>query len=217
MTDDVRLDLGRADRTGLPEAVLAEPKTVGQIARALDQSDAVDRPMLLTRFTAEQLEALPDRLRTRIDFDDESQTGFFGDVAPVFGETEVAVVCAGTSDRRVAAEAERTLQFAGHPVLSVTDIGVAGLWRLTERLEELSAMRVLIVVAGMEGALPTVVAGLVRSVVIAVPTSVGYGVSAGGEVALFSALSSCAPGIVAVNIDNGYGGASAAIRVLQNT
>jgi len=126
----------------------------------------------------------------------------------------VAVVCAGTADRPVAAEAERTLAFSGVRALSVSDVGVAGLWRLTERLDDLRSMDVVIVVAGMDGALPTVVAGLIPGVVIAVPTSVGYGVAAHGHAALNSSLASCAPGLVVVNIDNGYGAACAALRVL---
>lgn len=214
MTDDVRLDLEREDRIGIPEAVLAGPKTVDQLERILDQVAEAGRSVLLTRLRAEQFEAMSAGARTQLDYDVESETAFFGPVVDLRGEASVAVVCAGTSDRRVASEVERTLRFAGLPCLSVNDVGVAGLWRLTERLGELSSMRVLIVVAGMEGALPTVVAGLVPSVVIAVPTSVGYGVSAGGHVALNSALSSCAPGVLVVNIDNGYGAASAAIRIL---
>lgn len=214
MTDDVRLDFDRAKRTGIPEAVLAEPKTDEQLVRVLDQATDNGSAMLLTRMSPAQFVALPERLQAELEYDPESGTGYFGAAVPLSGEARVAVVCAGTSDRRVASEAERTLRFAGHDVLSVTDVGVAGLWRLNERLAELQAMRVIIVVAGMEGALATVLAGLVPSVVVAVPTSVGYGVAAGGHAALHSALASCAPGIVVVNIDNGYGAASAAIRAL---
>ena len=214
MTDDVQLDLDRATRTGIPEAVLVEPKTGEQLVRVLDQAAAHGAAMLLTRMSPAQFAALPTRLQSNVQYDPESGTGYFGAAAPALGEARVAVVCAGTSDRPVAAEAERTLRFAGHEVLSVADVGVAGLWRLNERLTELHAMRVIIVVAGMEGALATVLAGLVPSVIIAVPTSVGYGGAAGGQAALNSALASCAPGVVVVNIDNGYGAASAAIRAL---
>jgi len=114
----------------------------------------------------------------------------------------------------VAQEAVRTLRFQGQAALLVADVGVAGLWRLLARVEELRAMRVVIVAAGMDAALPSVVAGLVPGVVIAVPTSVGYGVAAGGHAALNALLASCAPGLLVVNIDNGYGAACAALRIL---
>jgi hypothetical protein len=115
----------------------------------------------------------------------------------------------------VASEVLRTLAYHGQSALHVADVGVAGLWRLLERVEELRKMSVVVVVAGMEGALFSVVGGLVPGVVIALPTSVGYGVASGGRAALSSALASCAPGVVAVNIDNGYGAACAAMRVLN--
>jgi pyridinium-3,5-biscarboxylic acid mononucleotide synthase len=124
-------------------------------------------------------------------------------------------VTAGTSDIPVAQEAARTLRFHGHEAANIPDVGVAGLWRLLARLEELRAMPVVIVAAGMDAALPSVVAGLVAGAVIAVPTSVGYGVAAGGRAALHAVLASCAPGLTVVNIDNGYGAACAALRILR--
>ena len=210
--DDVRLDFDRGRRLGIDEAVLAEPKSVEQITTILDLARGEDRSMLLTRLAAGQLDLLPERLRREIDYDDVSRTGFFGEVEPPQGPTCIGVVCAGTSDRPVAAEAERTLSFAGVPHLSVSDVGVAGLWRLLERVDEFRSLDAVIAVAGMEGALPTVIAGLVPGLVVAVPTSVGYGVAADGTPALLAALSSCAPGLVVVNIDNGYGAACAALR-----
>lgn len=216
MTDDVRLDLSRHRRLGIAEAILAEPKSTAQLMTALEHATANDRSMLLTRLSPDQLASLPDATRGLIEYDELSRTGFFGPVVAPTGSPRVAVITAGTSDRAVASEAERTLAFAGHRCLSMSDIGVAGLWRLTERLDELSPMAVVVVVAGMDGALPTVVAGLVPGVIIAVPTSVGYGVARDGETALRSSLASCAPGLVVVNIDNGYGAACAAIRVLNS-
>jgi NCAIR mutase (PurE)-related protein len=115
----------------------------------------------------------------------------------------------------VAREAIRTLAFAGCDAQLIADVGVAGLWRLMRRVEDLREMRVVIVAAGMDAALPSVVGGLIGSVIIAVPTSVGYGVASGGHAALNAILTSCAPGIVSVNIDNGYGAACAALRVLK--
>jgi NCAIR mutase (PurE)-related protein len=126
----------------------------------------------------------------------------------------VAVVTAGTSDLPVAREALRTLAFYGLPARAIADVGVAGLWRILQHEDELRRYPAVIVVAGMEGALFSVVGGLVRGAVIAVPTSTGYGAARGGETALHAALASCAPGVVTVNIDNGYGAACAAIRVL---
>jgi NCAIR mutase (PurE)-related protein len=125
----------------------------------------------------------------------------------------VAIIMAGTSDLPVGREAARTLAFAGQPYCEYTDIGVAGLWRLLEKIEDIRLSPVVIVAAGMDAALVSVVGGLVSSPVIALPTSVGYGVAFGGAVALHAALASCAPGILVVNIDNGYGAACAALRI----
>jgi pyridinium-3,5-biscarboxylic acid mononucleotide synthase len=125
------------------------------------------------------------------------------------------VIAAGTSDVYVSREAARTLRYYGQPNVEITDVGVAGLWRLLERIEEIRRMPVVIAVAGMDAALPTVLGGLVPSVVIGVPTSVGYGVASGGEAALRAMLASCAPGLVVMNIDNGYGAACAALRILR--
>jgi NCAIR mutase (PurE)-related protein len=163
----------------------------------------------------ERRAALPAWQQQRLDYDPLSRTAFFGEPAPLFGAPRVAVITAGTSDVPVAREAARTLRFHGHDSVPMSDIGVAGLWRLMARLDEIRALPVAIVAAGMDAALPSVVAGLVPGAVIAVPTSVGYGVAAGGHAALNAILASCAPGIVTVNIDNGYGAASAAMRVLN--
>jgi NCAIR mutase (PurE)-related protein len=124
-------------------------------------------------------------------------------------------VAAGTSDVAVGREAARTLRFYGEPAVEINDVGVAGLWRLLERVEEMRKMKVVIAVAGMDAALPTVIGGLVSSVVIGVPTSVGYGVASGGETALRSMLASCSPGLLVTNIDNGFGAACAALRILR--
>ena len=138
-----------------------------------------------------------------------------GAPSPPAGEPRVAVVTAGTSDVPVAREVSRTLAYHGIASREITDIGVAGLWRVLERVDALREAEVVVVVAGMDGALPSVVAGLVPGPVIAVPTSVGYGVAEAGRVALGTALASCAPGLTVVNIDNGYGAACAALRILR--
>ena len=170
--------------------------------------------LLLTRIDAETLENLPPKLSRQIDYEPLSRTGFFGTVEAPTGKAEIVVITAGTSDVRVSREASRTLSYYGVPCLEIADVGVAGLWRLLERIEEIKRHRIVIVVAGFDAALPSVVGGLVPGLVIAVPTSTGYGAARGGETALFSSLVSCAPGVVVVNIDNGYGAACAALRAL---
>ena len=183
-------DRDRRARMGLDEAVLCRWKQPAQIAAIV--ADAVERgtPMLLTRLDADAHAALPAELRERLDYDAVSATAIL-DPPPVSAAApRVAVVTAGTSDVGVAREALRTLAFHGEPGREIHDVGVAGLWRVMERVEELGA-------------------------IVAVPTSTGYGVAEGGGTALRSLLSSCAPGIAVVNIDNGYGAACAALRIVR--
>jgi NCAIR mutase (PurE)-related protein len=209
---DFEIDWEREQRTGVAEAILCDGKSALQIEAIL--AAAGERRLLLTRLDEAKLAQLPPTRRHALDYDPLSGTAFHGHcLAPT--RTGPGVVCAGTSDLPVAREAARSLVFAGYQAPVIADVGVAGLWRLMRRLEEIRSFKVVIAVAGMEGALFSVLAGLVDAPVIAVPTSVGYGVAAGGRTALHSALASCATGIVAVNIDNGFGGASAAIRVLR--
>lgn len=215
MSTDFVLDGHRTSRLGFGEAVYCAGKSSAQLAGILDQAEADGTALLLTRLDEERRAALPPRQRDRLDYDPLSRTAFFGAPAALAVEAHVAVVTAGTSDVPVAREAARTLRFHGHACVQMADVGVAGLWRLMARLDEIRAMPVVIVAAGMDAALPSVVAGLVPGAVIAVPTSVGYGVAAGGRAALHAILASCAPGIVTVNIDNGYGAACAAMRVLN--
>ena len=211
---DIQLDWGRAARNGIPEAVYCASKTPDQIARILDQVAERGERMLFTRLSAQQrADADP---RDLLDYDPVSQTAVHG--TPI-GTTDhgVAVVSAGTSDARVAMEAVRTLEFSSVAAPNHQDVGVAGLWRLTDAAAQLQDRRVIIACAGFEAALFSVLAGLVAAPVIAVPTSVGEGVAAGGQAALSSALASCAPGVVVVNIDNGFGAACAAIKILNAT
>ncbi len=207
------LDLAREARIGLPEAIFCAGKTVDQIAAILERAR---HPLLMTRLDEARHAALPPTARDGLDYDPVSRTAIAGTppvVAP--GVPRVAIVTAGTSDLAVAAEAERTLAFGGIGARAIIDVGVAGLWRLVERLDELRHFPVVIVAAGMDAALPSVLAGLVPAAIVAIPTSVGYGVAAGGRAALDGILASCAPGIAVVNIDNGYGAACAAIRILH--
>ncbi|MEF2072901.1 nickel pincer cofactor biosynthesis protein LarB [Consotaella aegiceratis] len=201
-------------RTGVPEAILCDGKSAAQIDAIL--AAAGDRPLLLTRLSDRKLSELSAVARRALDYDPLSRTAFHG-AAATSRRRGAGIVCAGTSDLPVAREAARMLTFSGFEAPIIADVGVAGLWRLMNRLDEIRSFSVVIAVAGMEGALFSVLAGLIAAPVIAVPTSVGYGVASGGRAALSSALASCASGLVAVNIDNGFGGACAAIRMLRQT
>ncbi|HEY1722457.1 MAG TPA: nickel pincer cofactor biosynthesis protein LarB [Magnetospirillaceae bacterium] len=208
-------DWQRQARTGVPEAVLCDSKSAAQIVRVLALADDRKQSLFLTRLGESRFGELDVGWRQRLDFDPLSQTAILnhGLSHPVVAG--VGIVCAGTSDMPVAAEAQRALLFQGIDAPLIGDVGVAGLWRLLDRLDEIRRWRIVIVAAGMEGALFSVIAGQVPGLVIAVPTSVGYGVAANGAAALNSALASCAPGVVVVNIDNGFGAACAAIKLLR--
>ncbi len=215
LTDDFMEDRDRRDRTGLDECVLCASKSIDQITRIVGQIFEEGRRVLLTRLTPEQHSKLPKETRAVITYDAMSCTGVVGEPIALNRSLLVAIVSGGTSDVSVVAEAAKTLEYYGYVASLFQDIGVAGLWRVVDAAPALQHFPIIIAVAGMDAALPTVLAGLVPSAVIAVPTSVGYGVSAGGHAALNSLLSSCVPGITVVNIDNGFGAASAAIRILN--
>jgi pyridinium-3,5-biscarboxylic acid mononucleotide synthase len=215
VSDEFVLDFARPERIGLEEAIFAAGKSPVQIDAILDAAGARGASLLLTRLDPEKHAALDAGHRARIDYCPVSRTAIFGGSHPARGPARIGIVAAGTSDVPVAREAERTLRYQGHAATLFVDVGVAGLWRLTRRLDEIRAHPILIVAAGMDAALPSVLGGLVASALIAVPTSVGYGVAAGGRTALDAVLASCAPGITVVNIDNGYGAACAAMRWLR--
>lgn len=210
---EFQLDTERTARIGFGEAVYCSGKSPSQIASIL--RSVPDTPLLLTRLDTARFADLPADLAARLDYDPVSRTAWQGQPAALQEGRHVAVVTAGTSDVPVAREVVRTLRFSGHDAAEITDVGVAGLWRLLSRVDELAAYAVVIVVAGMDAALPSVVAGLVPGVMIGVPTSVGYGVASGGRAGLDAMLASCAPGLSVMNIDNGYGAACAALRVLR--
>ena len=212
--NEVRFDWDRAARTGIAEAVFAEGKSHEQILSVLHQAVEKRHPVLITRLTVEQHAAVHPHCGGRLDYDPVSRTAIFGEPLPLPGAGTVGVVCAGSSDLPVALEARRSLAYFGIESRPYADVGVAGLWRLMSVADELRRHPVLVAVAGMEGALFSVLSGLVPGIVIAVPTSIGYGVARGGRVALHSALSSCSPGVVCVNIDNGFGAAAAARKML---
>lgn len=211
---EIKLDLGRAERLGFGEAILCARKTPSQMDEILRIAGDSGAELLLTRLGEDTLAALAPRHRDRIHYHAASRTAFFNHTPRQTSTSDVAVVTAGTSDAGVAWEALRTLAFHGVGATAIFDVGVAGIWRLMERMDHIARHPVVIAVAGMDAALPSVLGGLVPGALIAVPTSAGYGAARSGETALFSCLTSCAPGVTVCNIDNGYGAACAALRIL---
>ena len=209
-----RLDLQRRRRLGMVEAVWGQHKSVDQIVAILQTMQSAGELALVTRVDQTKAAAVQERCPA-VQIHHQAACLTLGDIPVTGQESQVAVLSGGTSDRRVAEEAALALRVHGVATASFLDVGVAGLHRLLDVLPELRPMSVLIACAGMEGALPTVLAGLVPQPVIGVPVSVGYGVSAGGRAALDGMLASCAPGLSVVNIDNGYGAAMAALRILK--
>lgn len=212
---EVMLDFQRAERIGLDEAIFCQGKSVEHLSDILARAREKSARFLLTRLSPEQLAGLSPADRAELDFDPVSRTAYFGQPRPAAGPAKIAVVAAGTSDAHVFREVQRTLTWNGAAWDAYVDVGVAGLWRLMSRIDSIREHSIAIAVAGMDAALPTVLGGLFGGVIIACPTSTGYGVSAGGHSALHAILSSCSPGIVTLNIDNGYGAACAALRVLN--
>jgi NCAIR mutase (PurE)-related protein len=205
-----RVDHHRALRKGFPEIIYGEGKTVEQIIEIAQRLIAQGHYALITRLNPQKALEVQTVLPA-LRYHSDGRLGALGDPpAPPAGQGEICVVSAGTADLPVAEEAAVTAEFMGNRVSRLYDVGVAGLHRLLENLEKLHAASVLIVVAGMEGALPSVIGGLVDRPVIAVPTSVGYGASFNGLAALLAMLNSCAAGVTVVNIDNGFGAAAAA-------
>jgi len=210
----VLADTHRVIRQGFPEAVFAEGKTLTQTSDALTALVAAHGAALATRVPPDMAALLLQHFPTG-SYDSVSRLYRIGQMDGSFQTTPVAIVCAGTSDLPIAEEAAQTLEFAGAKVNRITDVGVAGLHRLLARLDDLRSASIVIAIAGMEGALPSVLGGLVAAPVIAVPTSIGYGANLGGISALLTMLNSCASGLTVVNIDNGFGAAVAALRVLN--
>ncbi|MBM4187432.1 MAG: nickel pincer cofactor biosynthesis protein LarB [Gemmatimonadetes bacterium] len=211
-----RIDHHRSLRQGQPEILLASHKTVDQVVLIAERMAVAHGSFLATRTTADQAEALCARF-PGARWNELGRTVWLAGPEPVAELGRIAIVTAGTSDLPVAEEAAVVAESMGASVARVADVGVAGLHRLLAARAEFGQSDVIIVVAGMEGALPSVVAGLVSQPVIAVPTSVGYGASFGGLAALLAMLNSCAQGVTVVNIDNGFGAATAAIRILGSS
>ncbi|RUW54131.1 nickel pincer cofactor biosynthesis protein LarB [Mesorhizobium sp. M1A.F.Ca.ET.072.01.1.1] len=216
MNEQIRLDFQRPERLDFDEAILCARKSDPQLTVIMDRVLAHGARCLMTRLEPDVFARMAPTYRERLDYDPVSRTAYLN-WTPA-GELElprIAVVSAGSSDMPQAAEVTRTLTYLGAATKQFIDVGVAGLWRLLESVDELRTFPVIVAVAGMDGALPSVLGGLVPGVIICLPTSTGYGVSNGGETALHAALASCAPGLAVVNIDNGYGAACAAFRALN--
>lgn len=198
------LDLERKARTGYPETIYGAGKTAAEIVGIFKRLLAREQVVLCTRVDPQKAAAVRQQLPD-LHYDQTARMLIGGSIPPADVESRIAVVTAGTSDLAVAKEAVLTARVFGNPVDQIVDVGVAGIHRLFAHLATIKKARVVVAVAGMDGALPSVIAGLVSSPVIAVPTSVGYGASFHGVAALLTMLNSCAEGIAVVNIDNGFG------------
>jgi len=207
-----QVDTHRALRKGFPEVIFGGGKTPAQVVAIAARILASESQVLITRITGAHARALCKKFKRAVHHETARCVTIEKSPAPKRPGT-IGVICAGTSDLPVAEEAAVTAEIMGNQVERIYDVGVAGLHRLLAKSESLRSANVLVVVAGMEGALPSVVAGLVSKPVIAVPTSVGYGASFGGIAALLGMLNSCTSGLTVVNIDNGFGGGFAASQI----
>lgn len=211
--DYARLDLLRRERTGFPEVVFAPGKTIEEIRGIVQGLLAHDRRNILVSRLPQDLLAALDIQDAEVRYYERSAIAVFAPQPPEHPVGRIAVVTAGTSDLAAAEEVEVACTYAGSSVVRFADVGVAGLDRLLAVLPDIASAKVCVCVAGMEAALPSVLAGLLSIPVIGLPTSIGYGVNHGGLNALLSMLGSCAPGVLVVNIDNGIGAAAAAHRI----
>ncbi len=207
-----QVDTHRALRKGFPEVIFGAGKTPEQVVKIAAKLIEHEQNVLVTRLTLEHAKALRKKFKRAVHHELARCVTIEKKPLPK-RNGNIAVICAGTSDLPVAEEAAVTAEIMGNTVVRMNDVGVAGLHRILARLEDLQKANVLVVVAGMEGALPSVVAGLVSKPVIAVPTSVGYGASFGGVAALLGMLNSCGSGVTVVNIDNGFGAGYAASQI----
>jgi pyridinium-3,5-biscarboxylic acid mononucleotide synthase len=209
------LDHDRAARRGYPEAVYCEGKTLEQLGAIAAQVREGAVPTLFTRASPEQAKAVLSEL-SDARYEADARLLAWPAEPPATTGGLVVVVAAGTSDLPVASEAALTARYLGRECQTIVDVGVAGLHRILARLEVLRTARVIVVVAGMDGALPSVVAGLVSAPVVAVPTSIGYGAAFGGIAPLLAMLNACTPGVAVVNIDNGYGAGHLAAQIAES-
>ena len=211
----INMDYARKERCGVEEAVFCQSKSAQQIDQIVEMADKLGHKLLFTRLSEQKFLQLAASTQQLLEFDSIGSVAVLGKMTKADGPYQVVIVSGGASDTSVCREIAATLNHHNVSYALFEDIGVAGLYRLTEKLEEIKKARLVIAVAGMEAALPTVLAGLIANPIIAVPTSVGYGVSEGGHLALHSCLGSCASGLLTVNIDNGFGAACAAIKIIK--
>ncbi|WP_329609968.1 nickel pincer cofactor biosynthesis protein LarB [Microaerobacter geothermalis] len=212
-----KLDLGRKKRTGFPEVIFGQGKTADQLVKIFHSLKNKESRVLATRITREMADAVKD-IHLDVHYHEIANILYWSKepLPNPHVKGYIAVVCAGTSDLPVAEEAAVTAEVMGCTVQRFYDVGVAGIHRLFTHIDPIREADAIVVVAGMEGALPSVVGGLVDKPIVAVPTSIGYGAHFSGLAPLLTMLNSCAPGIAVVNIDNGYGGGSFAARILHN-
>jgi len=216
MNFDIKFDFQRRERLGLIEAIWGQDKSIDQLKRLSESVLSKNEVVFITRINSEKANYLLN-LYDDARFFEEANCLIIGkNQNKINTNKKVAIISGGSSDLPVTLEAQLALEIYGVNCKSFIDVGVAGLHRLMSQLEEINKYDVLIVCAGMEGALATVVGGLLAQPIIAVPVSVGYGVSKDGVTALYSMLSSCSPGIAVMNIDNGYGAAMAALRIIKS-
>jgi len=216
MNLDIRFDFQRRERLGIIEAIWGQDKSIDQLKRLTENVLGKNEVVFITRINSEKANDLLN-LYDNARFYEEAKCLLIGEnLNKLNTNKKVAIISGGSSDLAVTREAQLALEIYGVYCQSFIDVGVAGLHRLMSQLEEINKYDVLIVCAGMEGALATVIGGLLAQPIIAVPVSVGYGVSKNGETALNSMLSSCSPGIAVMNIDNGYGAAMAALRIIKS-
>ncbi|MDH3244373.1 MAG: nickel pincer cofactor biosynthesis protein LarB [Saprospiraceae bacterium] len=208
------IDDDRRRRLGFDEVVYGATKSVTLLLELLQDYSEKGQNVLVTKLQEAKAKILLKTYETSF-YDVESGIFMLSHITEVDAKARVGIISAGSSDIGVANEALYTLAYMGVSAHVIHDVGVAGLHRLLDKLEELRAFDILIVVAGFEGALPTVIGGLLPQPIIAVPTSTGYGTAKNGETALYAMLTSCANGIVVVNVDNGYGAAMSAVRILN--
>jgi NCAIR mutase (PurE)-related protein len=214
MSKHFNIDHSRDERIGFQEIVFGASKSVDQLRKIINDFLENQKNVLCTKVQKKKANVLIAEYPGSF-YDEVSKILLVGKFPSDYSEDEVAIISGGTSDQYLVNEIYFTLKFFSKEAERFQDIGVAGVHRLLNKLERLKQFKVIIVVAGFEGALPTVAGGLLPQPIIAVPASVGYGISSGGKVALNSMLSSCANGITVVNIDNGYGAAMAALRILN--
>ena len=216
MNLDIRFDFQRRERLGIIEAIWGQNKSIDQLKRVTENVLSKNEVVFITRINSEKANYLTGMYDDARFYEEANCLTIGKNLNKINTNKKVAIISGGSSDLAVTLEAQLALEIYGVNCQSFIDVGVAGLHRLMSQLEEINKYNVLIVCAGMEGALATVVGGLLAQPIIAVPVSVGYGVSKDGETALNSMLSSCSPGIAVMNIDNGYGAAMAALRIIKS-